>query len=239
MNALRRTLLVIYSLLLIAAAGGVIGLAWNQDRKLDLSMGDLNMQAFITSSDGGKLALTAVCALLALLGLFTLIVAVMRPTQAKSTGTLRLRQADGGTVEVTASAVESLLREELETYPEVRRLDPRVRLNNGAVETYLDAVIEPGSTIATVTSVLGQGVAQVLRDQVGVTNVRRPNIKISYDESGTSRPAMDPARRNEGTRSIMREEMPPATPPPMRPATAYGPESAPPAERDEDAPTHE
>ena len=45
MNALRRVLLVVYSLLLIAAAGGLIALAWTQDKKLDLSVQSFNLQA--------------------------------------------------------------------------------------------------------------------------------------------------------------------------------------------------
>lgn len=218
MNGLRRTLLAFYSLVIIAASGGLIGLAWNQDRKLDLSMGDLNLQAFITSGDGAKWLLTGICALVAVFGLLTLIIAVLRPSAARSTGTLRLRQADGGSVEVTAGAIESLLKEELESYPEVRRLDPRVRVNNGAVETYLDAVIEPNASIASVTSVLGQGVAQILRDQVGVTNVRRPNVKISYEEGG-QRMVGGPAPRGNGSaRPIMREDLnAPLPPPPARP----------------------
>ena len=230
MNALRRTLLVAYSLLIIAAAGGLIGLAWNQDRKLDLSIGELNLQAFITSDDNAKYAFTAICAAVALFGLFTLVAAVLRPAQGRSTGTLRMRQADGGIVEVTASAVENLLREELDTYPEIRSVRPWVRLNNGAVETHLDAVIEPSASIASVTTVLGQGVAGVLRDQVGVTNVKRPTIKISYDES-VARPVNGPARRSTASRPIMHEEMepPPAAAQPSNPA----------ATRDEAPPTDE
>ncbi|MBA4180016.1 MAG: hypothetical protein C0506_05445 [Anaerolinea sp.] len=211
MNALRRTLLVVYSLLVIAAAGGLIGLAWNQDRKLDLSIGELNLQAFITSDDNAKYAFTAICAAVALFGLFTLVAAVLRPAQGRSSGTLRMRQADGGTVEVTATAIENLLREEFETYPEVRNVRTLVRLNSGAVETHLDAVIEPSASIASVTAVLGQGVASVLRDQVGVTNVKRPTIKITYDES-VARPVGGPARQSGAARPIMREETgPPPT----------------------------
>lgn len=185
MNGLRRTLLVIYSLLLIAAAGGLIALAWNQDQKLDLKVGDFNLQAFVISSDSAKYGVTAVLAAIALLGFVTLVIAVLRDSggsMRSSKGTLRMRQADGGTVEVTAVAIESLLRDDLETLPDVRRVTPRVRVNNGAVETYIDAAIEPSASIAEVTNDLGQGVANVLRTQVGVTNVKRPNVRITYDE---------------------------------------------------------
>ena len=46
MNALRRILLVFYSLVLLAALGGIGALAWNQDQQLDLDVEDLNIQAF-------------------------------------------------------------------------------------------------------------------------------------------------------------------------------------------------
>ncbi len=182
MNSLRRTLLVIYSLLLIAAAGGLIALAWNQDQKLDLNIGDFNMQAFVVSTNNAKYGVTAALAAIALIGFITLVIAVMRDRRGAH-GTLRMRQTDGGTVEVTAAAIESLLREELGQLPEVRTVDPRVRLaSGGAVETYIDAAIEPSASIAQVTNDLSQGVANVLRTQVGVTNVKRPAIKISYDD---------------------------------------------------------
>jgi hypothetical protein len=181
MNALRRILLAFYSVVLLAAVGGLIALAWNQDKKLDLAIGDFNMEAFIASSDQARWIFTAVLAGIALLAFLSLVVAILRTGQS-SKGTLRLKQADGGTVEVTAGNIETLLRDELEMLPDIRRVVPRVRVNSGAVDTHLDATIEPSASIAHATSVLGEGVANVLRDQVGVTSVRRPTIRISYDE---------------------------------------------------------
>ena len=116
---------------MIAAAGGLIALAWNQDQKLDLNIGDFNLQAFVVSSNSAKYGVTAVLAAIALIGLVTLIVAVMRDSDrsmGSSKGTLRLRQADGGTDEVTATSIESLLRDELQPLPDVRSVNPRVRV---------------------------------------------------------------------------------------------------------------
>ena len=149
MNGLRRALLVIYSLLLIAAAGGLIALAWNQDQKLDLNVGDFNLQGFVTSTNSAKWAVTVVLAAIAVVGLITLIVAVARSSSGSSKGTLRMKQADGGTVEVTTSAIENLLRDELTRLPSVRSVNPRVRLGSGgAVDTDIDASIEPSASIA-------------------------------------------------------------------------------------------
>lgn len=221
MNAVRRSFLVLYSLLLIAAAGGLIALAWNQDRKLDLNISDFNVQAFVNSTDAWKWIATAILAAIALLGLFTLIIAVTRDGMASSRGTLRMKQTDGGTVEVTAAAIENLLRDELQRLPEVREVDPRVRLTGGAVDTYLDAVIEPSASIAHVTTVLGQGVATVLRDQVGVTNIRRPNIKIRYDEVNARPVRSEPMPRPQmASRPVPPSEFQPPIPPPPAARTA-------------------
>ena len=181
MNGLRRAFLFVFSLLLIGAAGGLIALVWNQERKLNLEIGDFNVQAFVASSNAAKYGVTAVLGAIALIAFIALVLAVL-PTSSRSKGTLRMRQADGGTVEVTAIAIESLLRQELEQLPDVRSVVPKVALSGGAVETSLAATIEPSASIAQVTTDLAQGVASVLRTQVGVTNVKRPHIRISYDE---------------------------------------------------------
>lgn len=236
MNGLRRAFLAIYSILLIGAAGGLIALAWNQSEQLDLSLGDFNLTSAVSSSDGAKWVATAVLAGIALLGLLTLIMAVSRSGgRAASKGTLRMRQADGGTVEVTAGAIENLLREELEQYPEVRRVDPRVRLAGGAVETSLDATIEPSASIAHATNLLSQGVASVLKDQVGVTNIRRPSIKIDYDEMGARPIASSRMRDPDLPPPALDFDAPRQQASTMRPATVAGPETR----TEEDPPAHD
>lgn len=196
MNALRRVLLVLYSLLLLAALGGIGSLAWNQDEKLDLDINDLNIQAFVDAGDGAKLALTGVLAGIAVFAIITLLIAIWpKRSRYRSKDTLRIRQSDGGTVEVTAGAIETLLRQELEALPEVRTAQPRVRLSGGAVDTHLDAKIEPSVSIAEATKLLSGTVDQVLRELVGVTAIRRPIIRITYDEMNV-RPAGS-LRRNE------------------------------------------
>ena len=238
MNGVRRAILVLYSLLLIAAAGGLTALAWNQDRKLDLNVGQFNLQAFISSSDSAKFILSGILVVVALIGVLTLVLAVLRDAAGGGKGTLRMRQADGGTLEVTTAAIENLLRGELERLPDVRTVTPRVRLTGGAVDTWLDATIDPSASIAYVTSVLAQGVANVLRDQVGVTNVRRPNVRISYDEAsarkaGAAPPSTIPAPLTTSS-SVGAEP-----PLPDAPAVTLPPRPAPEAWNPEDSTRHE
>ncbi|MGI8927188.1 MAG: alkaline shock response membrane anchor protein AmaP [Tepidiformaceae bacterium] len=183
MNALARALLVLYSLLLIAACVGVGLLAWNEGDRLDLNAGDLKMQAFIDSSDAARWALTGVLAAIALFALGALAVAFGR--EGRGGENLRVRQADGGYVTVSASAMERLISEELERLPDIRSATPRVRMQKGGVATDLDLAIEPGTSISHITTAASQTTAQVLREQVGVADVRRPSVRIRYDEAGT------------------------------------------------------
>lgn len=223
MNALRRLLLFVFSVLLLAAAGGLIALAWNQDQKLDLSAGDFNLQAFVIASDGAKWAFTLVMALFALAGFAGLALSLMRASApGPGKGALMLKQADGGMVEVSATAIETLLREDLQTLPGIRRVAPTVRLADGAVQTHLDAVIEPGESIAHATKSLGDAVYGVLREQVGVTSVRRPVIRISYDEMAAIPAGGAPVRRDT---MPVRTFAPPASMPPPAPTP---PEDGPP-----------
>ncbi len=108
-------------------------------------------------------------------------------------------------MEVTAGSIESLLRDELESLPEVRSVKPKVSLSKGSVDTYLDAQIEPSTSIAAATKLLSSTVEGVLREQVGVTAIKRPTIRISYTEAGSG---------PKGARSA---SLPPPSPSDLRP----------------------
>ncbi|MEJ5222137.1 MAG: alkaline shock response membrane anchor protein AmaP [Tepidiforma sp.] len=215
MNAVRRLLLAVYSVLLLAACGGLFALAWNQDKKLDIRVGDFNLQAFVVSSDGARLVFGLVLAAVAVIAFLSLLAAVWRSGAARSRGVLALRQEDGGTVEISAATLEAILRDALQALPEVRRAEPRVDVRSGAVESHIDATIEPSVSIAMATKVMVDTVHAVLREQVGVTSVRRPAIRITYDELAARPAGMAPAR--------------PAYAPVPPPPPAGGGQAAPPA----------
>lgn len=207
MTILGRTFLAIYSLLFIAACAGLAGLLWNDSEMIDLSLGDLNFQAFFVpgAEDAQKWAFTALMAAFVLLGVVTLLLAFMR--SSPSGGRLRLRQADGGTVEVGAETIESLLKEELEQLPQVRQATTKVRVNGTAIDSVLTLVVEPSTSIAQITNEAAHVTARALREQVGAANVRRPTVKISYDEIA-ARPVGGVAPRPRP------QHMPPPSPPP-------------------------
>jgi len=202
---LRRGLLALYSLVFIAACGGLIGLVWNEDEKLDLDISnDFNLQAFVAATDSAQILSTTVLGILIVFGLWTLIMSLLPAGGAgASSGMLRLKQSDGGTVEVTSQALERLVREEVEALPEVRQAVPRVKVSGGAVDTDALVVIEPQESIAHVTTVVNDAINRAYKEQVGVSNVKRPNIRISY-EPVKGRPLSDGAapRRVEAARAV-------------------------------------
>ncbi len=188
MNALRRILLAVLSVALLAACGGLFALAWNQEKKLDIRIGDFNLQAFIVASDGARALFGLLLAAVALVGFLALLAAVWRTGPARSRGMLSLRQQDGGVVELPAATLEGILRDALNAMPEVRRAEPRVDLRSGSVTSHIEAVIQPSVSIAHATKAIADTIHAVLREQVGVTSVARPTIRISYDELA-ARPA--------------------------------------------------
>ncbi|MEX0782212.1 MAG: alkaline shock response membrane anchor protein AmaP [Dehalococcoidia bacterium] len=229
---LRRMLLALYSLLFIAACGGLIGLVWNEDQKLDINLadGDFNLEGFITANDTWQVFATTALGLLILFGLWTLLMALLPAGSARSSGMLRLKQANGGTVEVTSQALERLVRDELEALPEVRQAIPRVKASGGSVDTHALVVIEQQASIAHVTSVVNDTVTRAFKEQVGVTNVKRPNIRISY-EPVKGQPISDRDMRYDSTRPVappVREDGEEAVswpPPPADVARADAPEA--------------
>jgi len=181
MYAFNRIALALYSLAWMAACAGLGALLWNQDQKLDLTMGSINLQAFVLSDDTDRWILTAILVLLGLLGVLTLLTAFRRVSQV-SEGYVRLNAADGGAVEVSASAIEALLRTELESLPAVRKVNTVARVEGGLVRPDVTASVEPGASLVDLTSAISERIGIVLREQVGASRARRPLIHLTYDD---------------------------------------------------------
>lgn len=186
MNVLRRVLLASYSILLVAGGGGLIALAWNQDRKLDLNVRNLNLQAFVTSTTGEKWAFSLVLGLIILFGLLTLMVAFVHGDRSSEDRSLRLHQTDGGTIEITAGALEALLSDQLEALPLISRASPRVSLRGGAVESDITVTTDPGVSIAAVSAAVTETTAKTFKELVGVTHIRRPHVRIQHEPNSTA-----------------------------------------------------
>jgi hypothetical protein len=226
LNAATRVFLAFYSLLLIALAVGLGVLAWyrRNQRQLDIEVGDFNFIAAIASADAERWIFTGILAAIGLVALFTLWLA-LAPRQRKRGGVLRLRQEGGGTVEVSADAIENLLRDELERLPDVRSAEPRVRVSGDSVEPDLTLVAEPSANISALTNEAARTTIDTLREQVGVANVRRPTVRINYEDSNArprpgrgykpqaAPPNSGPAERREVEHDVEHREPPPEYPP--------------------------
>jgi hypothetical protein len=88
-----------------------------------------------------------------------------------------------------------------------------VRTRGGAIESEITLSIDPGANIAEVTSTVSEATGAVLREQVGATQVRRPTIKITYDELDVRHPVPRPTAPPEGP-------LPPPPAPVRRPPEA-------------------
>ncbi len=211
MNLARRGLLFLFGAFWIAAATSLIILAWNSDEMIDVDVKDFTLQAFVEVGDAERWGMTLVVGALALVGVAALLVAVLPGRTRVGRGLLRLRQSDGGVVEVSNEALEGLLVDELEQLAEVRNASAAIRVRSGAISTDLDLVVAPGARIADVTSVVGTRLTEVFRDQVGVANVHRPLVRIAYD-SGVAGASPRPGAVSA----------PAPLPPPPQPPSAEG-----------------
>lgn len=180
MRIAARILLAVFSLGWIAVAGGLTALAWNDQQMLDINAGSFTSQAWIDADAIAKSLFSLIMAALMALGLAGFVLAFIRKSTTRS-GVLRLKQAEGGIVEVPASALEALVVQALGEMDVIEHAEATVTLRGGTVATELDLTIGPGASISEVTAGATECLSDVLRDMVGVTNVRRPLVRIIID----------------------------------------------------------
>jgi hypothetical protein len=209
MSVTRRVFLAIYSLIWIGACIGLIVMVWNDDEMLDLGVGDLSFQALfeLENGDTARWVLTAILAALALLGVFTLGLALWRRQRGR--GVMRIEQEDGGVTEISTEAVESLLADEIGRLPDVRRAEPRVRTVGDTVESEVGVTVESSATISQVTSEVTQVTTQILRDDLGLRKLRRPVVRINYEEISARPVARGGRTKPQATRESTIGEPPP------------------------------
>lgn len=188
MNALARLLVVVYSLLWVAACGGLAALAWNPTKQLDLKVGNVNVVAYVDAAGVERWALTGVLVLLALLGAGAIALAVGRPL-GRSRGAIRWRQADGSLVEMRAATIEGMLRDALEGMRGVRAVRPVVRASGTSIETTIALTVDGSTSVAELSHVASDVTFRVLREQVGALDVKRPVVQVEYLPGAAPRPA--------------------------------------------------
>jgi hypothetical protein len=180
-TAVHRVFLSVYSILWAAACVGLIFMAWNEDKKLDIGGEQLNIQGFVAADGAERWAFTFLMAGLALVGVVTLVIALAEGTST-SRGLVRVRQVGGGVVELPATALAAAVAKEMARQPDVRRAGAVVTVTSGSIHTELSLTVEPEASIARVTKGAAETVARVYREEVGATAVARPRVRITYEE---------------------------------------------------------
>jgi hypothetical protein len=182
MHTVNRILVVFLSLLLIAAAAGLITLAWVEDRFLNLELDNFDLEAAIVTDGTSRLVFTVVCAAIGALGLAFIALQFVRMGRQTRDQVVRLRQASGDQVELSTTTIESMIRQELEQLPEVRRAAVLVREEKNGLASVLDLHLEPDATVAHVTSEASHVVTAAFRERLGMSSAHRPLIRVHYDE---------------------------------------------------------
>ena len=190
MNDARRTLLAVYSVALIAAAGGFIVMTWTQGKKLDLVIGDFNLQAFVEAGSVGKIIVTTAMAAVIWLAVCSLYIALRNPEgRARRAAALRGHAPGGGTVEYSAESLAAVVADDLERLPDVVAATPVVYERRGQAELEVDAVIAPGASIGHVTAAIAHAAEDSLRERAGIVLSRRPVVRLQHAE-GDEAPAV-------------------------------------------------
>lgn len=205
MNDVRRGLLVLYGLLLVVACVAVIGLVWDEGRQFDIDLTNFRAVAFVDVTGGARLAFTVFMGLLASLGLLTVMIALIPSGGGARARALHVTGPGGERVEITASALEMNLRNEVEGLPDVVQAWPRVRFGGKAVHTDIAVSIQPGANIAYVSGAAAHTATAMLKDLAAPLAVHRPTITIT-PAAPVHEP--EPAEERPGQ-------------PPMPPATGY------------------
>jgi len=125
-------------------------------------------------------------AALALLGVATLVAALStprerdqrRPSEARM---LQVPGPDGNTARIPMANIESLLRSQLESFPEIRMAVARIRNHTGTLETDLDLTLAPAANIGYVDALAAEVASTVLRDRIGLESFHRPTVRCTYD----------------------------------------------------------
>jgi hypothetical protein len=195
LDDLRRILLATLGILLALAAAGLVVMAWTPDRKLDIDLGGFDLEAFIDTAGWPRMAFTIVMGTIMGLGvsIFTL---ALWPDREEIRDYLLVRRPDGTVLRLDAPAIEAMVREAVEQLPDALTATPRARILRHSVELEIDVVTRPAAVVDYVASAVAHAADAVLRGQLFLDDVRRPQVRIRYaprEQPGNDRPPGVPA----------------------------------------------
>lgn len=178
-STVHRIFLGFYSVAWVLACCGLIALAWNDTKKLDIDGGNFDLEAFITTDGPTRWAFTALMVLIAIPGLVTLAAAIAGPQLARA-GYL-LARLEGGDREVPVASLAAMVETELQTHPAIRRAALHAAMRRGGVDAHVHLLVEEEAGLEGVQAFAAETTALILREELGRTEVRPVRVTMAVD----------------------------------------------------------
>lgn len=174
-----RFFLGFYSAVWVFACSGLIALAWNDTKKLDIDGGNFDLEAFITTDGATRWAFTALMVLVAIPGLVTFAAAITGPQVARL-GYL-LARLEGGDQEVPVASLAAMIEPELQTHPAIRRASLHAVMRRGGVDAHVHLLAEEEAGLEGLQAFAAETTAMILREELGRTEVRPVRVTLAVD----------------------------------------------------------
>jgi len=182
MNDWRRSLLAVYSLLIVGFAALLVVLAWNDGKQLDIDLGGFRLVSFIDADGADRILFTGLMFFIAWFALMSFVIALL-PDRPRYSDRLVVRMGDGE-MTLTAPMVATIIREEVERLPLARQALATVRFTKDAVEPDITVVVAPGAAVSHVVNAVQITARQTLEDRFGV-KVLQPGVSIASAAPGS------------------------------------------------------
>lgn len=205
MNETNRSLIVLFCGILVMLMAVLIFLTWSANADVIDALYDTVDYFNNHNDDPGRLIVTLVALIVAVMGLLVIILELAPEDEEKE---LKVQQA-GATTIVPAAALRERLEEALVALPEVTAARSRVKTKDQGIAVDLEVTVTPTANVAHVTQEANRVAVDTIQEDLGLPVKGTPVVRVSF---GGAKP--------EAVASSMTE--PPLAPPP--PPTAAPPD---------------
>jgi hypothetical protein len=178
MNMFNRVVLIVISVLLVAAAIAVISLTWTIPNRSVNWLADAAQWIDDNDGDLEKTLLTTVSAFIGLVAVIVLLIELI-PRRGPA---VQVTNLTSGTATLSAAAIGQRIEEAVVQVPHVSEVRAEVKSRKKGVLVALDLQVDPEANLATVTDEAIQMATEVLTDRVHVALIRPPTARLHYRE---------------------------------------------------------
>ena len=178
MNMFNRVVLIVISVLLVAAAIAVISLTWTIPNRSVNWLADAAQWIDDNDGDLEKALLTTVSAFIGLVAVIVLLIELI-PRRGPA---VQVTNLTSGTATLSAAAIGQRIEEAVVQVPHVSEVRAEVKSRKKGVLVALDLQVDPEANLATVTDEAIQMATEVLTDRVHVALIRPPTARLHYRE---------------------------------------------------------